>query len=332
MSQASPRSKFARSSFRLCLKLIFGGLQFVLFFGLAWILAGCGNQANRVTVATATVIATTPLPAEPTATPTRAPTTEPMAVPTVTVPATVTSPATPTPMPTPEIDAEAQNFYYKGVTYAAAGLTEEAITSFGQAIAVQADYALAYLERGKLYMQQGQLGQAKSDFQYALEFIMDPTIKAEIESLLQQLATVAVVTSTPLVDKVTPTPQVTVIIASAPSIEARLEQPVSLPLGHMAHFDEANLTLVFQSVLEDSRCPRQVECFWAGQVRIMIEVQQEGTTAASLELNNNPPLKQDTVSYAGYDIHLSQVGPYPESPDQPIPPEAYRATFVIKAK
>lgn len=320
MNRVYPRPIFAKRPFRLSLKPTFAVLQFILFFGLAWLLAGCGNQAKSVAVATATVIVTTPLSPEPTATPT------------VIAPATATPPATPTPIPTAEIDSEAQNFYYKGVTYAAAGLTEEAIASFSQAIAVQADYALAYLERGKLYIQQGQLAQAKSDLQYALEFSTDPAIKGEIKSLLQRLTPVPAATSTPQADKATPTPQVTVIIASVPPIGAQLEQPVSLSLGRMAHFDEADLTLVFQSVLEDSRCPRQVECFWSGQVRIMIQAQQGGTEAALFELSTNPPLKQDTISYAGYDIHLLQIDPYPEAPDQPIPPEAYQATFVVKAK
>jgi tetratricopeptide (TPR) repeat protein len=253
---------------------------------------------------------------------------EPTATPTATARLT----ATPTPIPTPEIDSEAQNFYYKGLTYAAAGLTEEAVASFDQAIALQADYALAYLERGKLYMQQRQLDQARTDFQYALEYNLDPAVKGEIQSLLQQLASAPTATATLQVEQATPTPQATVIIASGPAIEAQLGQPFSLPLGGTATLEEANLTLVFQSVLEDSRCPRQIECFWAGQVRIMIEAQQEGTAAVTFELNNNPPLKQDTITYAGYEIQLLQIDPYPEAPGQPIPPEAYQATLVVNAK
>jgi tetratricopeptide (TPR) repeat protein len=327
MNRDYPRPRFAKNSFRLSLKSVFAGFQCLLFFGLAWPLAGCGNQAaDTVGVITATVIVTTPLSLKPTTTPVYTPTQESGATPAVTMQATATPPAT----PTSEIEPEAQNFYFKGLTYAAAGLTEEAIASFDQAIALQADYALAYLERGKLYMGQGQLAQARSDFQYALEFTTDPAIKGEIRSLLQRMATVPAATSTPQLDNASPTPQVTVIIASAPPIEAQLEQPVSLPLGRMAHFDEADLILVFQSVLEDSRCPRQVECFWSGQVRIMIQVQQKGTEATPFELNTNPPLKQDTISYAGYDVQLLQIDPYPEAPDQPIPPEAYQATFIVK--
>ena len=49
-------------------------------------------------------------------------------------------------------------------------------------------------------------------------------------------------------------------------------------------------------------------------------------------MNTNPPLKQNIVSYADYDIELIGVDPYPESPDQKIPPEDYQTTFVVKKK
>jgi tetratricopeptide (TPR) repeat protein len=328
MNTIYPELIFTKNSFWLSRKPIQVVFQVILFFGLVWLLAGCGNQDPSVAIATATVTVATSLPPEPTATPANTPTTEP----TSPHPPTQEPITTPTPIPTPEIDSEAQNFYYKGLTYATAGLMKEASASFDQAIALQADYALAYLERGKLYMEQAQLGQAKSDFQYALEFTTDPAVKGEIKSLLQQLATVPTATPILQADKATPTPEVTVVIASGPPIEAQLGQPVSLPLGGTAHFEEANLSVVFQSVLEDSRCPRDIECFWSGQARIMIQAQQGETAATAFELNNNPPLKQDTISYAGCDIHLVQLDPYPETSDQPIPAEAYQATFVVSAK
>lgn len=338
MQKVYPAVVCTQNSFCLNLTPLGIVLQFIFLCGLAWLLAGCGNQVKSVAVATATVIVTTPVPPKSTATAIRTPTAEPTPIATSTQALTATptltaqAAATPTPIPLPEIDSEAQDFYYQGLTYAAAGLTEEALTSFDQAIALQPDYALAYLERGKLYLGQKQLGQAKSDFQLALEYTTDPVVNGEIKKLLQQVAAVPAVTSTPKAPQATPTPEVTVIIASGPPLEAQLGSSFTLPMGGTAHVAAADLTLVFQSILEDSRCPRQVECFWAGQVRIMIEVQQGGTGATSLELNTNPPSKQDTVSYAGYDIHLSQIDPYPEAPDELIPPEAYRATFVIKAK
>ncbi|MBI1882044.1 MAG: tetratricopeptide repeat protein, partial [Chloroflexi bacterium] len=197
----------------LSLKLGFEVLQFILFFSLAWLMAGCGNPADSTAAPTATVLVPTPVPTQPTLAPT--------ATPTATPPATATTSATPTPIPTAEVDPEAQNFYYQGLTYVAAGLPEEAMTSFDQAIALQPDYALAYLERGKLYMQQGQLAQAKSDYHHALELTTDPAVKAEVNSLLQQLLTrTALATPTLPAAPATPSLQPTLTIASGPPLEA----------------------------------------------------------------------------------------------------------------
>jgi hypothetical protein len=64
----------------------------------------------------------------------------------------------------------------------------------------------------------------------------------------------------------------------------------------------------------------------------MIQVQQGQAEATTFELNSLLQAKQDTITYAGYQIQLSQIDPYPEDPNQPIPPEAYQATFVITAQ
>ncbi|MGH8488298.1 MAG: tetratricopeptide repeat protein, partial [Gammaproteobacteria bacterium] len=262
----------------LSLKLGFEVMQCILFLWLAWLVAGCGNQADSAAVPTAPV----PLPATVPAQPTPAPTATLI----------VTTPATPTSIPTTEVDPEAQTFYYKGLTYMAAGLPEEAMTSFDQAIVLQPDYALAYLERGKLYMQQGQLAQAKSDYDHALELTNEPKVKAEVKELLQQLVSRMpgatddpTITPTPQVVSATPLPTIAANITPGPPLEAQLEQPFTLPIGHTARLQESDLTLAFLAVVEDSRCPTQVDCFWSGQARIIIRVQQGQIEATPFELN-----------------------------------------------
>ena len=156
-----------------------------------------------------------------------------------------------------------------------------------------------------------------------------PTVTPrEVEPTVTPLPATA--TPSPTTDQVTPA--ITPRGVSAPLQEANLGQPFILPLGHSVHLAEADLTMTFWSLLEDSRCPKQVNCFWAGQVRIIIQVQQGQAAATLIEMNTNPPLKQNIVSYADYDIELIGVDPYPESPDQTIPPEDYQTTFVVKKK
>lgn len=295
------------------------GLTFIILT-LLWLLAGCtGDQVlNPVT---STPEATLP---PPTATPTPLP--SPTSTPTATTSATATA------TPTARIGAEAQDYYYQGITYTAAGVFEEALDSFNQAITLQPDYALAYLERGKLYLMQKQLREAKSDFNFALELTHDPQVKAEVKTLLAQLAVLKTPVPTPVTRPATPVPSVTPIRVEGPETEAPLDHPFSLPLSQTVRLKEAGFTLTFLEVLEDSRCPKLVNCVWSGQVRLTFQIQPKQAEAEQFELNTNPAQKQDVVSFAGYTIRLIGVDPYPESPDQPIPPAAYQATLLVSAE
>ena len=54
--------------------------------------------------------------------------------------------------------------------------------------------------------------------------------------------------------------------------------------GSEAVIQGENLRLRFDDVLEDSRCPKGVECFWTGQARIAIRVLQAGdSTTAGIQ-------------------------------------------------
>jgi hypothetical protein len=91
------------------------------------------------------------------------------------------------------------------------------------------------------------------------------------------------------------------------------------------------LRLRFTEVLEDSRCPTQVECFWTGQARIAITVHPEGSGSTTVEFNTNPAPGQ-TVKLADvgqYSIELQSLDPYPQTPDDPIAFDDYRATLMV---
>jgi len=109
----------------------------------------------------------------------------------------------------------------------------------------------------------------------------------------------------------------------------QLGQPFTISINQPAQLSEKGLSLTFQEVLEDSRCPSNVQCAWSGQARISISVSQTGQAPAALEMNTNPPLKQDVVTYGDFQIQLLALDPYPEDRGQYIPAKAYKATFVM---
>lgn len=87
-----------------------------------------------------------------------------------------------------------------------------------------------------------------------------------------------------------------------------LNQTFQLALAQRATVEDAGLTLAFQTVKEDSRCPRDAQCIWAGRATVTIDVSKPGTAPQSLMLTLPRPA---TASYAGYAISLVALEPYP---------------------
>lgn len=83
--------------------------------------------------------------------------------------------------------------------------------------------------------------------------------------------------------------------------------------------------------IEDSRCPKNVVCVWAGMVKVYFSITENNVTKeASVELYTDKEPKT-TVELNGttYSIEVTEVSPYPATPD-PISLEDYRISFTIK--
>ncbi len=94
---------------------------------------------------------------------------------------------------------------------------------------------------------------------------------------------------------------------------------VRIPLGEVVQMGD--VTIKFKEVLEDSRCPENVVCIWAGRVRILVEIKIKGTPVQNKELlfgQIRPGESKDTSLYAseGYLLKGVAVVPYPNSEDR----------------
>src|ERR1700754_2694415 len=93
--------------------------------------------------------------------------------------------------------------------------------------------------------------------------------------------------------------------------------PVAYPLGvafPLSGGQEAEVTgedlhVRFTDVLEDSRCPTEVECFWTGQARVAVTVEPAGRASTTVEFNTNPAPGQNvqTADVAGYTVTLKSL-------------------------
>jgi hypothetical protein len=120
--------------------------------------------------------------------------------------------------------------------------------------------------------------------------------------------------------------------AGADPVEFTLGQEFTLGGGQEAVFTDGGLHLRFAEVLEDSRCPTEVECFWTGQARIAVVVRSAGLASATVDFDTNPATGQNvqTAVADGYAVSLKSLDPYPRTPDDPIRFEDYRATLSVQ--
>src|SRR6476646_10950334 len=105
--------------------------------------------------------------------------------------------------------------------------------------------------------------------------------------------------------------------ARADAPEFSLNEPLTLRGGQEGLIGGEKLRVRFTDVLEDSRCPTQVECFWTGQARIAVVATQAQAEPTTLEFNTNPAPRQtrQTVEVGDYTVELKSLDPYPQTPD-----------------
>jgi hypothetical protein len=93
-----------------------------------------------------------------------------------------------------------------------------------------------------------------------------------------------------------------------------VDYALSLRFGQTAFFDEANTYISFLEVSEDSRCPKDVQCVWAGRVGVLLGVEQEGSLLPVV-LSKGPG-GTESVAVKGYNLLLVSVSPEPVSTKQ----------------
>jgi hypothetical protein len=119
--------------------------------------------------------------------------------------------------------------------------------------------------------------------------------------------------------------------AVADPVGFNLDGAFTLRGGQEAASSDENLRLRFTDVLEDSRCPTQVDCAWAGQARIAILVEPAGREPTTTEFITNPAGQNNqTAEVGGYTIWLQSLDPYPQTADQSIALDEYGATLLVQ--
>lgn len=110
---------------------------------------------------------------------------------------------------------------------------------------------------------------------------------------------------------------------SAPS--GALNEPVTLAVGESVRVSDARLTLIFEGVTNDSRCPADAICISDGDATVMVRVAPFVGQAARYELHTGGP---SSVRHGDFTIAVDQLSPYPFSL-RPVDPSSYKAVLRV---
>ncbi len=119
-----------------------------------------------------------------------------------------------------------------------------------------------------------------------------------------------------------------VLLAAAcvePSTEVPLDQDFELSLGQTVAIAGTAYRVTFEAVSEDSRCPTDAVCVWAGNARVSLRVTAAGTDS-SIALNTGSEPRSATVG--SIRLELRGLIPAPRT-TTPTSPDAYRATLRV---
>jgi len=115
--------------------------------------------------------------------------------------------------------------------------------------------------------------------------------------------------------------------AGAVAVQAqRAQQQLTVRVNRQAKHARSNLTIKFVAV-EDSRCPSDANCVWAGNAKVTIQVTGRRGQSKTFDLNTN--LEGKSARFDGYEITLGTVTPYPAS-NVRINRNGYTASFTIR--
>jgi hypothetical protein len=106
---------------------------------------------------------------------------------------------------------------------------------------------------------------------------------------------------------------------------ARLGEEFDVRIGEIAYIADTRLSVRVNAVPEDSRCPRDAVCVWAGNARVSLTL-RDAANADDADLNST--LDPHAVTRWGYTVRLVDVLPLPTAA-QPIPAQAYVVRLIV---
>ncbi len=110
---------------------------------------------------------------------------------------------------------------------------------------------------------------------------------------------------------------------------AALGTPLTVGYGQQVDVPGTGLSLLFRDVLEDSRCPANVNCIWGGRARIQVSVSLNGIHIAEMTLGIQGDAPTGMTVVNGYSIRLAGLEPHPSAGSGDSDKSDYVAAIVV---
>ncbi len=124
---------------------------------------------------------------------------------------------------------------------------------------------------------------------------------------------------------------------TGPTGSAELGEPFQLPWHGGVSVGAGDLTIdfevYFEDVVEDSRCPTQVNCAWSGIATVALSVktdEQPATTLLLSDISLSDNRAVDVAFVGGYEITFVDLEPRAKLPEDVITDEEYQLTLLVK--
>jgi hypothetical protein len=96
---------------------------------------------------------------------------------------------------------------------------------------------------------------------------------------------------------------------SLQTAQAQSAQNLRIQVNQQKKIPRGNLTVHFVSLLEDSRCPTDTNCIWAGNAKIQVKLRKARGAWQTFEMNTGA--EPQTVTFEGYEFRLVDLDPKP---------------------
>jgi hypothetical protein len=125
---------------------------------------------------------------------------------------------------------------------------------------------------------------------------------------------------------------ISIVMAGSPessrAAAARLGESFTLGVGESTRVEDTDLTVSFDEVSSDSRCPVDVNCIQAGEALVQLALRSGEGERTVIELTVPPGGSSPPKRFGSFLITVVELNPQKVS-DQSVEPSAYVATIRI---